>query len=93
MSKRSNTMQANEANRPERARPDPFTVSFLRMVVGLWAKDFPDATIQGVGQADALAMAGEITGKHYGPEDFAEAFGDLDACRERLRASRLRIGG
>jgi hypothetical protein len=25
-----------------------FTVIFLRMLMGLWSKDFPDGTIQGV---------------------------------------------
>jgi len=74
-------------------QPNPFAVHFLRMAIGLWADGFPDDEIQGIGKADAMTLAGEITGKVYGPEDFAAALADLDACRERLRAARQRIGG
>lgn len=70
-----------------------FAVHFLRMAVGLWAEDFPDASIQGIRKADALKLTTKITGKTYGENDFAEAFADLDACRNRLRAARLRIRG
>lgn len=88
--KMSNEMTFGETGPVE---PNPFAVHFLRMALGLWAEDLPDDTIQGVGKADALALAGEITGNTYGPEDFTAALADLDACRERLRAARRRSGG
>ncbi|WFU23645.1 hypothetical protein QA649_37480 [Bradyrhizobium sp. CB1717] len=63
-------MQSNELmTSDDRPSLDPFTISFMRMAVGLWAKGLPDPSIQGVRKADALALTTKVTGKVYAQDD------------------------
>jgi hypothetical protein len=67
-----------------------FAVNFLWMVLGLWAKDFPEDSVQGVTRVEALAMAAEVTGRSYDADDLPRAFADLTELRNMLRSRRVR---
>ena len=48
-------------------------------ICGFWARGFRDRSIQGITKRRALELAGEITGKEYGPKDRNDVRADLEA--------------
>jgi len=58
---------------------EAFRVHSLWMIGGFWARGFRDRRIQGITKQRALELAGEMTGKKYGPKDWSEVRADLEA--------------